>query len=127
MQTIQLTFTKGIYDLLKDHLRTNNKLSNFNKQRLEEDLKSPRLLSGKEMPGDVVNVNTRLQLTEVETNEVLNFDLVAPGEAKVKHNKLSVLSPIGVALLGYGEGHEVQWEMPEGFKTYKIEKVMAIK
>ncbi|MGV8878386.1 MAG: GreA/GreB family elongation factor [Sphingobacteriaceae bacterium] len=126
MESIQINLSKGIYDLLKNHLRVNNKLPVFNKTKLENELKFARLSPAKSLPADVVTVNTHVQIKDLETEQELAFGLVAPGEAKISLHKLSVLSPIGVALLGYAIGHEVQWEMPEGLKTYRIEKVSPL-
>lgn len=124
MMETQISLSKGVYGLLKDHIRSNNKLSLRNKAQLEQELKNARILPAKTIPEDVVGINTSVQVRDVETSEVLSFELVAPSEAKIKNNKVSVLSAIGLALIGYEVGEEVSWEFPEGFKTYKIEKVI---
>ena len=126
MMESQISLSKGVYSLLKDHIRTNNKLSIRNKAQLEQELKNARILPAKTIPEDVVGINTSVQIRDIETSEVLNFELVAPSEAKIKNNKVSVLSAIGLALIGYEVGEEVSWEFPEGFKTYKIEKVLSV-
>ncbi len=125
MMETQISLSKGVYGLLKDHIRSNNKLSLRNKAQLEQELKNARILPAKTIPEDVVGINTSVQVRDVETSEVLSFELVAPSEAKIKNNKVSVLSAIGLALIGYEVGEEVSWEFPEGFKTYKIEKVIS--
>lgn len=126
MMESQISLSKGVYSLLKDHIRTNNKLSLRNKAQLEQELKNARILPAKTIPEHVVGINTSVQVRDIETSEVLNFELVAPSEAKIKNNKVSVLSAIGLALIGYEVGEEVSWEFPEGFKTYKIEKVLSV-
>ena len=126
MEAIQLSLSKGIYGLLKNHLKLNSNLSDFNKKKLEKELKTAKVLPNKSLPQDVVAINTTVQVRDMETKALLTFDLVAPDEAKVSNKKISVLSPIGVALLGYYVGNEVIWEMPEGLKTFKIEKVSEI-
>lgn len=125
MMETQISLSKGVYGLLKDHIRSNNKLSLRNKAQLEQELKNARILPAKTIPEDVVGINTSVQVRDVETSEVLSFELVAPSDAKIKNNKVSVLSAIGLALIGYEVGEEVSWEFPEGFKTYKIEKVIS--
>jgi regulator of nucleoside diphosphate kinase len=126
METSQLILSKGMYGLLKTHLKTSNNLSTFNKAKLEKELKSAKILTSHDIPIEVVSVNRNLRILDLETEEELVFDLVAPGEAKIKNNKVSVLAPVGVALLGYREGDLVDWEMPEGLKTYHIRQVSAI-
>lgn len=125
MMETQISLSKGVYGLLKDHIRSNNKLSLRNKAQLEQELKNAIILPAKTIPEDVVGINTSVQVRDVETSEVLSFELVAPSDAKIKNNKVSVLSAIGLALIGYEVGEEVSWEFPEGFKTYKIEKVIS--
>lgn len=126
METTQISLSKGVYGLLKDHIRSNNKLLPRNKTQLEQELKNAKILPAKTIPEQVVGINTNVQIRDVETAEELNFELVAPAEAKIKNNKISILSAIGLALVGYETGDEVTWEFPEGLKTYKIEKVMAV-
>ena len=126
METNEIILSKGMYGLLKTHLKTNNKLTAFNKAKLEKELKDARILVSNAIPDDVVSVNRNVKVIDLQTKEELVFDLVPPGEAKISNNKVSVLSPVGVALLGYREGNDVEWDMPEGFKSFKIQKVSAI-
>lgn len=126
METTQICLSKGVYGLIKDHLRSNNKLSVFNKSKLEKEMKLANICPAKSIPENVVGINTSVLIRDIETAEELSFDLVAPSEARIKNNKVSILSAIGLALVGYEAGHEVSWEMPEGLKTYKIEKVSVL-
>ena len=126
MEKNEIILSKGMYGLLKSHLKTNNKLSAFNKAKLEQELKDARILVSNDIPEDVVSVNRNVIVIDLQTEEELVFDLVPPADAKIKNNKVSVLSPVGVALLGYREGNDVEWDMPEGLKTFKIQRVTAI-
>ncbi len=126
METTKISLSKGVFGLIKDHLKSNNKLSEYNRSKLEYELKYANVIPAKSIPENVVSINTSVQVRDTETLELLSFGLVAPSEAKIKNNKVSILSAIGLALLGYGVGDDVSWEMPEGMKTYKIEKVSGI-
>ena len=126
METSQISLSKGVYGLLKDHLKSNNKLSEYNRSKLENELKHANILPAKSIPENVVGINTKVQVMDIETSEIWSFGLVAPSEARIKNNKVSIFSAIGLALLGYEAGKEVSWEMPEGMKTYKIEEVTGI-
>lgn len=123
MENVQLTISKSDFELLQNHLNLSSKLSNFNKKKLTEELKNAKILKDAELPNDVVTLNSYVEIEEVDTHQVFKFQLVNPAEANMKSNKLSVLAPIGVALLGYRTGAKVQWEMPNGLKTFKIVKV----
>ena len=123
MENVQLRISKSDFELLQNHLNLSSKLSSFNKKKLTEELKNAKVLKDSELPNDVVTLNSRVEIEEVDTHQVFKFQLVNPAEANMKSNKLSVLAPIGVALLGYRTGAKVQWEMPNGLKTFKIVKV----
>ncbi|NQX53453.1 GreA/GreB family elongation factor [Pedobacter panaciterrae] len=120
-----IILSTGIYDLLKDHLRR-RKLSRYNEAKLELELKHARQVLRNELPADVVTVDTNVKVKEMESGKEFIYKLVAPAKARRKHNTLSILSPIGVAILGYTKGAIVQWEMPEGIKKYQIEDVTKI-
>ncbi len=123
MKLAQLILSQSDYELLQNHLKLSANLSEFNKKKLSIELKSARILPAKELPEDVVSQNSRVEIQDTESGRKFNFHLVGPKEANIKTNKLSVLAPIGVALLGYRPGVEVDWEMPNGLKTFKIVSV----
>src|SRR5690606_39237993 len=108
--------------LLKEQVRK-KKLSKFNEEQILAELKNARQVLRKEIPEQVVAVNKTVRVTEVETKEELSFKFVAPDKAKRKNKTHSILSPQGVAMLGHVEGTEIQWETPEGIKTFRIEEV----
>ena len=126
MQVNEIVLSKGVYQMIKNHLKQDKKLTDFNKQKLISELKSAKILPSKSFPDKVVAINTSIKVKEVESNQEFQFSLVAPQDAKIKNNKLSVLSPIGLALVGYNVGDEVQWEMPDGLKKYVIQDVSLV-
>ncbi|ACU04044.1 GreA/GreB family elongation factor [Pedobacter heparinus] len=123
--TTSIILSTGIFDLLKDHIRR-RKLSKYNQEKLEQELRNARQILSKDIPADVVTVNTRVRVKELETGAEFNYTLVPPAKARNKHNTLSILSPIGVAMVGYSQGSELKWEMPEGIKAYRIEEVTRL-
>lgn len=127
METNQIILSRGIYQLVKTHIKQNNRLSESNKKQLETELKSARVVDRKSFPEEIVGVNRSVTVRDMETDQEFKFDLVNPAKAKIKNNKLSVLSPIGLALVGYGVGSEIQWEMADGTKKYRIEEVSILK
>ena len=125
MELNEIKLSKGVYHLIKNHLKQDQKLSEFNKKKLISELKSAKVLPSKSIPENVVAINTRVAIRDMDTDQVFSFQLVAPDEAKIKNNRLSVLSPIGLAAIGYNVGEQVEWEMPDGVKRYVIENVSA--
>ncbi|MCF8453586.1 MAG: GreA/GreB family elongation factor [Pedobacter sp.] len=123
MKIAQLILSKNDFELLQNHLNLSTKLSEFNKKKLSLELKTARVLKSEDMPRDVVSENSYVEIEDTESGQKYNFILVSPNKADYKTNKLSVLAPIGVALLGYRPGIEVDWEMPTGRRTFRIVSV----
>lgn len=120
MKNAQLILSKSDFELLQNHLKLSTNLSEFNKKKLSLELKTARVLKPEEMPDDVVSENSKVQIEDIESGQKFDFILVPPNKTDIKNNKLSVLAPIGVALLGYRPGIEVDWEMPNGLRTFRI-------
>ena len=80
------------------------------------------VVNAHEMPACVVTMRSRtlLSLNGAE----LEASLVYPDEADWQNRRVSVLSPIGTAILGYAEGETVRWEIPSGMADIHIKKVL---
>ncbi|MES2417469.1 MAG: GreA/GreB family elongation factor [Bacteroidota bacterium] len=117
-----IILSRGIFDLLKDHIRR-RKLSRFNELKLELELKSAKQVLRNEIPSTIVNINKQVKVKELNSGQEFTYNLVAHEKAKRKNNTLSILSPIGIAMLGYEQGSELTWEMPEGIKSFRIVEV----
>jgi regulator of nucleoside diphosphate kinase len=92
--------------------------------KLEEELEWAQVVSPQEIPGDVVTMNSRARIRDLKSNEEMIFTLVFPAEADYERGRLSVLAPIGMALLGYRAGETVEWKVPAGVRRLKIEQVL---
>jgi regulator of nucleoside diphosphate kinase len=92
--------------------------------RLEEELEWAQVVPPQEIPGDVVTMNSKARVKDLDSNQEMVFTLVFPAEADYERGKLSVLAPIGTALLGYRAGDAVEWEVPGGVRRLKIEQVL---
>lgn len=123
--TSSIILTTGMFDLLKDQIRR-KKLSNINEANLIEQLKNAKQVLRKDLPDNVVDINRKVRLADVETGETYTYSFVAPEKAKPKHQTTSILSPIGLALIGYAEGTELSWEMDNGIRQYRIEEVSSL-
>lgn len=117
-----IVLTTGIYDLLKEQIRK-RKLTRYNEEKLEKELKSATQVLNRDLPANVVTVSKLVIVTDLESGQDQTYKLVAPEKARKKHNTTSILSPIGLAMVGYSEGSEVNWNMPDGNKKFLISKV----
>ena len=75
------------------------------------------------MPSDVITMGSRVWVRDLGTGARSEYMLVFPAEANVAARRLSVLAPLGTALLGYRQGDEVVWEMPGGVRRLRVERV----
>jgi regulator of nucleoside diphosphate kinase len=54
----------------------------------------------------------------------MTYSLVFPEDANIESGAISILAPVGTALLGYREGSTVEWAVPSGRRRFKIEKIL---
>ncbi len=81
---------------------------------LEEEIGRARVVEPAAVPPDVVTMNSRVSFEDVDTGERLEMTLVYPHDADVDHGRVSVLAPVGSALLGLSVGQSVEWPVPGG-------------
>ena len=72
------------------------------------------------MPGDVVRLNSVITIKDEQNNKVMDLTLVTPKQANIKEKKVSVMSPVGIALIGFRKGQRVLWRVPLGEKSFYI-------
>ncbi|HEY8460108.1 MAG TPA: nucleoside diphosphate kinase regulator [Blastocatellia bacterium] len=92
--------------------------------RLGEKLERAHVVSPREIPGDVVTMNSQVRIRDLKSNEEKVLTLVFPHEADYERGNLSILAPIGMALLGYRAGEIVEWKVPAGVRRLKIEQAL---
>ncbi|HZS11721.1 MAG TPA: nucleoside diphosphate kinase regulator [Nitrospirales bacterium] len=93
-------------------------------EMLRNELERAHIVDAAAIPSDVVTMDSRIRLTDVDTNEVFIYTVVFPSEANVARRKISVLAPIGTALLGYQVGDAVEWPVPGGVRKLRIEEIL---
>ncbi len=91
---------------------------------LQAELEQARVLAPTEIPPDVITMNSKARLRDLDTNEEMIFTLVFPGNANIEQDKISVVAPIGTAMLGHRVGDEFEWEVPAGAVRLRVEAVL---
>lgn len=94
-------------------------------QSLRGELDIAEIVDPKEMPPDVVTMNSTVRLRDVRGGEVDTYTLVYPEDADIAEGRLSVLAPIGTAILGYRVGDLVRWNVPKGPVRIRIEELVV--
>ena len=93
-------------------------------EKLERELVRANVVPREEMPDDVVTMNSRVIFENETTGERREVTLVFPANADIEAGRISVLAPVGTALLGLRVGQSIDWELPGGEKQrYRIVEV----
>ena len=90
---------------------------------LENELNRARIVAPEKVPPDVITINTRAEFLDLETGERMEFTVVLPIDANTNDGKISVLAPLGTAMLGYRIGDEFVWHVPHGLRRLKVIKL----
>src|SRR5690606_1167611 len=88
-----------------------------------DELERATVVETAEFRPNVVGLRSRVKLRDLQTNEIEEWVLTLPEQANSDQQRLSVLAPVGTAILGYTEGDEIEWETPGGVRKLKIEQV----
>ncbi|WP_143306119.1 GreA/GreB family elongation factor [Chitinophaga vietnamensis] len=108
MKKKQIIVSQHDYDILKTLCH-----QTAGTAKLKEELERATIRKGK-VPDDVVQVNSLLQFRDERSGAVRKVQLVLPAASNIQQGRLSILSPIGTALLGYSTGDTIDWEVPAG-------------
>jgi regulator of nucleoside diphosphate kinase len=102
--------------------------TNYHKSSYLEELKSEIgraiIVSPKDIPETTITMNSQVALQDLETGEEEIYTLVFPEEANLEQNKVSVLAPIGTAMIGYEVGDVFEWAVPSGVRKLKVSRVI---
>jgi regulator of nucleoside diphosphate kinase len=94
-------------------------------QKLREELDRAAIIDSAAIPAGVVTMDSTVEFEDLGTGEVEEYTLTFPDRANVEEKRLSILAPIGTALIGYRVGDLVRWSTPGGVRQLKIRRVTA--
>ena len=90
---------------------------------LEHELDRANVVEGQMLPGDRVAVSSTVRVRDLDSGTAHDYTLVWPSHADAAQRRISVLAPMGTALLGCRAGDRVEWQMPGGLVRLLIEEV----
>ncbi len=93
-------------------------------EKLDEELDRADLVKPQEVPKDVITMNSTFRVRDLDKGEETVYTLVFPSEANSSKGKISILAPIGTAVIGYRAGDTIEWEVPAGVKRFKVEEIV---
>lgn len=91
---------------------------------LAEELARAKVVTSAKVPPDVVTMNSKVVLRDLSSKETITYTLAFPKDANIDEGAISVLAPIGTAILGYRVGDEIEWRVPSGLRRLKIEEIL---
>jgi regulator of nucleoside diphosphate kinase len=91
--------------------------------QLRKELDRASIIDSTEIPPGVVTMDSCVEFEDLATGEVEEYTITFPDRANVEHKRLSILAPIGTALIGCREGNIVSWSTPGGVRRLKIRRV----
>jgi regulator of nucleoside diphosphate kinase len=68
----------------------------------------------------VVRINSHVIVEDLKAGKQMKIQIVLPSQSNLKENKISILAPLCVAIIGFKENDVVEWQLPAGIKTLKI-------
>lgn len=92
--------------------------------KLEDELDRANIVDPKEIPMDAITMRSKVRLKDLESRKEMIYSPVFPNEADVDEGRISVLAPVGTAMIGYRVGDIIEWEVPSGLRRLKVEEVL---
>ena len=127
MQETPIYFSERDYERLRGLVdgRFTQRAQRPTLSQLERELDRAEIVPEESLPSDVVAMYSTVRLVDLDTDREHVYTVVYPHEADADRGRISVLAPIGTAVLGYRAGDVVEWEVPAGVRRFRIAAVGA--
>jgi len=117
------------YDLarleeLLEKVSTEDSRDSKHLNELEDELLRAEVVEPRDIPADVITMNSQVCLKDLDSGEELVYTLVFPNDARLEENRISILAPVGTALLGYRVADTIKWKVPGGIRRLKVKKIL---
>ena len=93
-------------------------------RELEDELDKGEVVNSRDIPNNIITMNSKVRLRDINTQKEMICWLVFPDESNADQGKISILAPIGTALLGYKVGDIIEWKVPAGVTKLKVEEIL---
>jgi regulator of nucleoside diphosphate kinase len=110
-------------DLIREAFHTEYRGSDYLKQ-LAGEIEKASVVEPNQIPSDVITLNSTARLIDRETKEEMVYTLVFPEDADTSQGKISILAPIGTAMLGYKVGDTFEWDTPGGKRIIHVKEIL---
>lgn len=92
--------------------------------RLKAELDRARIVPESELPTDAITMNSTVELEDLDDGEIFTYTLVFPEIADATNGRISILAPLGMAMLGYRVGNEFEWPVPDGTIRVRVRRLL---
>ena len=93
-------------------------------EKLRAEIDRAKVVAPQEIPSDVITMNSKVIIEDLDTKEEETYTLVFPDKADSRQGKISILAPIGTAMLGYEVGDTFEWDVPAGKRKLRVKKIL---
>lgn len=124
-----ITMNRTIYITQADMTRLRSLIESLKTSRedikdLRAELNQASIVAPVDIPPDVITMNSTAQLRDLADDQLMTYTLVFPTHANADDGRISVLAPIGTAMLGHRVGDEFEWLVPAGPLRLRVESVL---
>lgn len=117
-------FCKKDYQFLRELiLKSKNDINAKEAGQLSQELDRAIISEESIHDNSIIRISSHVIIEDVKANTQMKIQIVLPSLADVKERKISILAPLSVAIIGFKENDQVDWELPSGIKTLKIIQV----
>jgi regulator of nucleoside diphosphate kinase len=123
----RILVTENDMDRLKDLVHASRRSARRDQNHLAEldrELDRAEVVAAAEVPADVVTMQSVVRVRDLDTGARVDYRLVFPADADIERRRISVLAPIGTALIGYRAGDRIEWTTPGGTRRLEVEAVL---
>ena len=126
-RTQSIYVTEPDYNRLSALIETTRERQGVDREylsKLEAELDRAEIVDAKEIPADVITMRSKVRLKDLVSGEANIYSLVFPTEADFSEGRISILAPIGTAILGYKRGDTIEWPVPSGLRRLKVDEIL---
>lgn len=114
---------KRLADLIRDAHELEHREPEY-LETLGKELARAEVVAPEDIPADVITMNSTVRLVDIDTSEEEVCTLVFPANADANEGRISVLAPIGTAMLGYKVGDTFTWQVPGGERRLLVKEIL---
>jgi regulator of nucleoside diphosphate kinase len=127
MKTPNIQITQADLNKLQQLLHTTQVTSpedKSNRESLSRELLRAEVKLSVEIPADVITLNSRARLRDLATGDIMELSIVLPEDVDVEAGRISILAPLGTAMLGFRKDDVFDWSTPGGRSSFRVEEIL---